>query len=176
MISFSSLVLLFWKSRIPNWKRLQYSLHCPWMKSPWRRWPTWVRPCCPVRRAGCGAYWTTGSGRPGWAAWRCPAGCGSGCCRWCAALSGEWASTTCCSDSSPALSPHTHTLFRTSHSDFYWKLMWILISSCFVVGAGFHWHTLTTVIQDFDCHLLFNMKKLQQKSSVNHSLDQPEGV
>lgn len=71
------------------------------------RQPTWERPCCPVRRADCGAYWTTGSGRPGWAAWRCLAGCGSGYCHWCAAPWGGWVSTMSCSGSSPALHPNT---------------------------------------------------------------------
>lgn len=71
------------------------------------RQPTWERPCCPVRRADCGVYWTTGSGRPGWAAWRCLAGCGSGYCHWCAAPWGGWVSTMSCSGSSPALHPNT---------------------------------------------------------------------
>lgn len=67
------------------------------------RRPTWEKPCGPVRRAGCGAYWTTGSGRPGWATWRCRAGFGWGCCRWCAVPSGGWGSIASCSDFSPAL-------------------------------------------------------------------------
>lgn len=64
---------------------------------------TWEKPCCPVRQEGCAAYWTTGSGRPGWATWRCRAGFGWGCCRWCAVPSGGWVSIASCSDFSPSL-------------------------------------------------------------------------